>query len=42
MTTRRVAVAALGLEPVMTRATVESLGNVLAAGVPDVPRQAKS
>jgi 3-hydroxyisobutyrate dehydrogenase-like beta-hydroxyacid dehydrogenase len=34
--------AALGVEPVMTRATVESLRNVLTGGVPGVPDQAKS
>lgn len=32
----------LGVEPVMTRATVASLRTVLAAGVPDVPDQPKS
>jgi hypothetical protein len=34
--------AALGVEPVMTRSTVESLRNVLTGGVPSVPDQAKS
>jgi hypothetical protein len=34
--------AALGVEPVMTRATVESLRGIVATGVPDVPGQAKS